>query len=156
MNFKDELHRKNYNIKRLLSKISKSDNLSCWEWQGATLYGYGIFFYNGKNYRAHRISYLLFIGHFNQDEHVLHKCDNRKCVNPLHLFLGNHKINQADKVLKNRQAKGIRHGRAKLTVDQVLSIRKDKRQFSVIAKEYNMNPSTISDIIRLKIWKSIN
>lgn len=93
--------------KRFLEKVRQMEN-GCHEWQ-AVLHrdGYGKFYYNGKQVQAHRVAYDLFVGDI-QDKWVLHKCDNRKCVNPSHLFLGTCK--------DNIQGRGTK---AKLTEDQV-------------------------------------
>jgi hypothetical protein len=74
----------------------------------------------------HRLAYAAYYG---LDEAklggvVLHSCDNSRCINPLHLRLGTHQDNVADKVAKGRQARGSRHGASKLTEIQVAEIRR--------------------------------
>jgi hypothetical protein len=81
----------------------------CWMWKGGKCYGYGQFHVIGQH-RAHRVSWILHCGEIPNDLLVLHKCDNRACVNPKHLWLGTHQDNQTDKVEKGRQAKGDRSG----------------------------------------------
>lgn len=73
----------------------------CWEWTASlNNTGYGVFNLKGETL-AHRIAYQIFYGKIG-DKQVLHKCDNTKCVNPDHLFVGNHDDNMKDKQKKGR------------------------------------------------------
>jgi HNH endonuclease/AP2 domain len=83
-------------------KVKKRPN-GCWEWAAScTKNGYGRFQINPRTYKAHRISY--FIAHGQLPVHLLvcHTCDNKKCVNPSHLFLGTSKQNTQDMISKDR------------------------------------------------------
>lgn len=65
--------------------------------------GYGIFTGAGKShFTAARLMYQLFVGDVPEGAFVLHRCDNRKCCNPAHLFIGTHEDNMADKIQKKR------------------------------------------------------
>ena len=67
----------------------------CWEWTGATtVEGYGRFYHDGKDWRAHRLSFLLSTG--QSPAVVLHKCNNPGCVRPSHLQGGDTKENLLD------------------------------------------------------------
>lgn len=126
------------------------DENDCWNWRGP--------FYNDSGYglyahgRVHRLTYRALIGPIPEGKFVCHSCDNRRCCNPLHLFIGTTQENTEDCRSKGRQARGERMGSAKLTSDQVLLIREDKRTHRAIAKDYSLDQSTIQNIKSRKIW----
>lgn len=134
---------------------------SCWEWtKRLNICGYGILVINDKNYPSHRVSYMLYNGEVN-NLLVLHKCDNRKCVNPEHLFLGNQKDNMNDMRFKNRdkKASGEQAGPTKLTENIVLSIRSDYNTGNFTHKQlaikYNTTEGNCSRITRKETWRNI-
>lgn len=124
----------------------------CWNWKSAiSNAGYGVILINKKVRLAHRIMYRTFVGDIPENMFVCHKCDNRKCVNPSHLFLGTPADNSRDMVSKNRETRPS----AKLSEDQVIAIRLDKRIYREIAKEYKISRSHISGIKSGKFWKKV-
>lgn len=84
-------------------KNYKITSSGCWEWQKYIgLNGYGQISINNKKISVHRLSYKLHFGHLPDDMHVCHKCDNRKCINPNHLWLGKDLDNLRDMWKKGR------------------------------------------------------
>ena len=106
---------------RFSQKHKLNAKTGCWEWTaGVGVQGYGRFKLGGKTRFAHRVSYALHVAHIPEAALVLHKCDNRVCVNPDHLFIGTQKDNQQDMKRKGRHTYGERSPNAKLTDKDVL------------------------------------
>ena len=129
----------------------------CWNWKGLKLHGYGIVWTGKVQVKAHRFSWVLHNGEISRGSCVLHKCDNKSCVNPRHLFLGNQDDNMKDMVKKKRQAlhRGEQNGRAKLVESDVREIRKrlsKGHRGSDIAKDFNVNRVTIYSIRDRHLW----
>lgn len=135
---------------RFWNKVDRKELSDCWEWLGYKD-RYGIIGINGKNFKTHRVSWELHHGPVPEGMHVLHKCDNPGCVNPSHLFLGDHTDNMQDMVEKGRG------GRAKLTLDQVQEIRNIGRSVvsGVIARQYNICESQVCAILRGDQWGAL-
>jgi hypothetical protein len=98
---KDRCYSKTYIIERFESKIQIDHKTGCWTWNGwRSEEGYGGFSccYEGKSkiYPAHRLSYMIYNGDVPDELFVLHKCNNKPCVNPEHLYIGTHKDNMND------------------------------------------------------------
>lgn len=75
----------------------------CWNWiKTISDLGYGVFYQKGRRVLAHRQSFQESIGKIPGKLFVCHRCDNRRCINPEHLFLGDHKANMQDMVAKGR------------------------------------------------------
>ena len=86
---------------RFLSKVEKSDG--CWLWTGYVMpNGYGKFGVTPQSVQlAHRVAWWLATGSWPSDK-ILHRCDNRRCVNPAHLFEGSQLDNLRDMTAKGR------------------------------------------------------
>ena len=96
---------------------------------------------------------MIYKGYWPGKQHVLHKCDVPGCVNPDHLFLGNNAINMKDKVNKKRQAKRTSHGRAKLTEDNVASIRSSAEGDAILAERFGVSPAAIWFVRKGITWR---
>jgi hypothetical protein len=130
----------------------------CWVWTGQISHGYGRFVKDGKRIRAHRFSWKIHSG-ADPAMHVLHKCDNKACVNPDHLFLGTDNDNIQDMVTKERQNRGEDRPASKLTEDQVREIRRRFRKTSMwrgngrqLAREFGVSKTAIAAIISGRNW----
>lgn len=148
----------------------------CWTWiAGKNPKGYGIFGVIGGfgEQLAHRISYRLLVDDIPNGLLVCHHCDNPPCVNPKHLFLGTHVDNANDMVKKGRQscrgftghatnwnsACGEKHGMAKLTENDVLSIRSQFSKGGItqieLGRIFGVTKLQIHNIVHRKRWKHI-
>ncbi len=142
-------------IERFHQKYEVAPN-GCWEWTASlSRYGYGqlrtgTVKEGGRTMtKAHRFSWELHNGPIPKGLAVCHKCDNRKCVNPEHLFLGTNADNTADMMAKGRGARGERHGNHKLTDDDVVRIRALAGSMlqREIAARFGVNQQTVSKIL---------
>ncbi len=112
---------------------------------------------SGKLWAISRYIYTQHYGEIPKGKIIRHKCDNRLCINIDHLEIGTHKDNSQDMVKRNRSAKGVKNGNAKLTESDVLEIRQIGRSQPQIevAKMYNVKPKAIRKILKRFRWKHI-
>lgn len=141
--------------------VERSDG--CWRWRGnITVWGYGLLTFDNKPMLAHRLSYLLHRGEIPRGLCVLHKCDNRSCTNPDHLFLGTRAENVTDMDAKGRRQTitrmipGMGHPRAKLNDEDVRSIRLSQESDTAMAQKLGVSRATIHAARRGKTWRHIH
>lgn len=145
---------------RFYAGLTIPNESGCMEWvKGIEPNGYGVFADRVNNKLSpHRMSYMLHYGEIPGDLCVLHKCDNRKCAAPDHLFLGTKADNCRDRTRKNRQAKGETQGSAKLSHQQVveilLAIKAGEHQ-PTLASKFNVTRQCIWLIANRKNWKHV-
>ena len=111
---------------------------------------------------AHRLSYELHVGLIPSNLFVLHKCDNRGCVNPDHLFLGTALDNQQDMWAKGRgpDRRGEKSGRTDFTADDIREMKKRFRNIKnsfieETARKYGVTKMAIRYILDNKRWAHI-
>lgn len=157
---------------KLASRPSGSDD--CWLWTGLlSQQGYGRFHIGQRPFIAHRISFVLSGGEFHNGSLVLHKCRNKNCVNPAHLYSGTQKQNCADKERDGTVARGDRNGirkhpelvtgeangNAKLNEDAVRAMRLVRSATSLsyvrLARMFGVTPTHAQYICERKNWKHV-
>ena len=125
---------------RFWQQTQKGKDDECWLWTGASQKNYGTFTVDGKLVRSHRFSWTLHRGPIPQGLEVLHQCDNPRCVNPNHLFIGSHRDNMQDCVSKARNEQ-------KLTAAAVAAIKSKYAQGKTsqrkLAAEYGVKQAAI-------------
>lgn len=150
------IYRRSSSIDRIFSAMVINHSNGCWEIVGKAAHASGHVGFKdaGKPAEmAHRIVYRNFVGEPG-NLCVLHRCDNPRCVNPDHLFLGTRTDNSIDKVQKNRQSKG-ETANHKLREEQVREIRclvEAGEKQRKIAEKYGVHQSAVSRIANRKRW----
>lgn len=130
----------------------------CWEWKGSenkNRGGYGAFGVFGKMVGAHVFALELDGRPVGKGQYACHTCDNPRCVNPAHLYVGSPSDNVRDMISRNRHRAGELHYAARLTEQDVRSIRADQRSNAEIAKDYGVNRTNIIAIKKRKTWKNV-
>lgn len=141
---------------RFWQKVNKTR--TCWLWTAATNnMGYGRINVDGKVMLAHRASYQMKFKVIPKGMCVLHKCDNPKCVNPKHLWLGTKKDNNLDRDSKGRSVLGEDRIQSKLNWLKVNKIRKmyktAKYSQRELAKEFEISQMIINHVVNNKAWR---
>ena len=144
------------------AKFTKTDG--CWNWTAhKDRDGYGTFWFDGRQKKAHRMAWMLYVGEIPDGLYICHHCDNAACVNPSHLFLGTAADNAHDCISKGRKValpdnNGEKSGKAKLTDEQVLTIRARYAtgvKQGILASEFNVARPHISAIINRRHWTKL-
>lgn len=152
-------------MEKWLSMVDKTPGLGptgeCWEWTGKFKNrGYGSFvFPKGESTAAHIASYRLHTGDlYTKGFDICHSCDNKKCVNPAHLFKGTRKDNLHDMITKGRKPIAEDHANSKLSNEQVIQIRERATQGESVpdlAAEFGLNLGSTYRLIRGERYASV-
>jgi len=149
---------------RLWSGIQINRETGCWDWtKSLTSSGYGKIYTDSLGRRSkletvHRLMYKLFIGKIPDHMQVCHKCDNKRCVNPTHLYAGTQQDNTNDAKERHLLARGEKNGYAKLTSSQVQQIRVFKlngMSSRDIGTKFNITQRHANAIIKGNSWNHI-
>ena len=111
---------------------------------------------DGMQISAHRYSLMLYTGVMNpsKDMYACHKCDNKMCVHPLHLYWGDAVSNAQDYVTR-RESNQDENIKYRLSESDVIEIRSSGLPPVEIAKNYNVDDSTVYAVIRGDTWKHL-
>lgn len=144
-------------VARFWSRVKKSSPNECWEWRGAINNGYGSFHAGGRTVGAHRYSLEIANGSkLPEGMETCHTCDNRKCVNPNHLYWGTRQQNVDDAWDRSRMPHGESHREARLSERDVVALRYEYAagaEVQDLCLTYGLAESTIRCIVLGFKWK---
>jgi hypothetical protein len=157
-------HRRRAAATRFWEYVNQDTGTNCWHWQSTlNKRGYGRIRNRAVNLMAHRFSWELHNGPIPDGLFVCHSCDNPRCVNPAHLWLGTRQDNMDDMMTKGRGSnppvrRGDANNNATLTERDVRDIRArvaNGETYTAIATTYSIHRSTAADIAKRKTWAHV-
>lgn len=146
---------------RFWKYVDRRDPGLCWRWIGAgSSGGYGRLWDSreGRAVFAHRLSYEIHFARPPRDKEVCHRCDNKLCVNPAHLFLGTHLDNMRDLKAKDLNPHGETHPQSILSNPLVLEIRRlvaSGISSRSLARQLGLHPTHVSQVASGHLWPNV-
>jgi hypothetical protein len=138
---------------KIKENVSQASNTGCWIWNLSVVRnGYGQVQITRKKYIVHRLAFAAFNGEIPEGMFVCHSCDNRRCCNPEHLFLGTNSDNMIDSIRKGR------FRRQKLSIQSVRSIFRRKAEgerVEHIASVFRTTVAQVYSILSGNSWKHV-
>lgn len=128
---------------RFWSKVDVKGLDECWDWLACIVKGYGIFWTGSRYTAAHRVAWELTNGDILEGKLVLHKCDNKKCVKPSHLYLGTQSDNMCDRAIRNPKNQGG-HTKLSLKESRIIEGLKGSYPIAFVSQLFEVSNSTIS------------
>ena len=137
-------------LRQIFSKITRKGQDECWDWTGNLARGYGQVNIKGRSILVHRLIYRILVGPIPSDRILCHWCNNKRCCNPDHLYLGTYQTNNIDAVHMGKSG-------VKLSVEKVKMIRGywETGQYSQIqlGELFGVSNTSIHKIVKKKTWK---
>ena len=144
-------------VERFLERVGEPDANGCRPWLGTFWnVGYGTIKHRCRPLGAHRVAFVRANGY--APPVVMHTCDNRACVEPSHLVAGTVAENNADRDRKGRQARGVRHGAAKLSPELIAEARRlrdaDGLTFRALGERFGVSHTSIRQALAGETWQA--
>lgn len=152
-------------LNRFWGYVTKGSQDECWIWSGPLNgSGYAFLFvrFAGRKWTqwlAHRLSFAIANGSVPEGAQVNHKCDNKLCVSPSHLWLGSQKDNMMDALSKNHRAFGSLNGNSKLNDEKVRAMRSIYAKGGITLKQvgaqFGITAASACSIVNRQTWRRV-